>query len=81
MEIFEFFAGGLARLDFISGVKYMGIVKHELEPIHLTVFCSAKLPICVMETKGVEEFLANPLAWKITQVPSGTSRSFIGKYF
>ena len=55
----------------------MGIVKHPLEPIHLTVFCSAKLPICVMETQGVEQFLANPLAWKITQVPSGMIGYFL----
>jgi len=64
--------GGLARLDFVSGEKLDGTPKFELEPVHVTVFCSAKLPVSVLETVGVQDFLSNPLAWKLTQVPSGT---------
>jgi len=64
--------GGLARLDFVTGEKSNGEPMLEFDPVKVTVFCSAKLPISVLETVGVQDFLSNPLAWKLTQVPSGS---------
>lgn len=55
--------GGLGRLDYVEGLH--------LPPILITVFCSESLPVNVVETEGVEEFLANAAQTKLTAVPQG----------
>jgi len=64
--------GGIARLDFICGELADGSPKEENKPVLVTVFCSSKLPVNVLETQGVEQFLGNPATSKLTQVPTGS---------
>jgi len=64
--------GGIARLDFICGELADGSPKEENKPVLVTVFCSTKLPVNILETQGVENFLGNPAVSKLTQVPSGS---------
>ena len=55
--------GGLGRLDYVDGAA--------LPPVRVTVFCSAQLPVNVVETEGVEQFLNNAVTTKLTAVPQG----------
>jgi len=55
--------GGLGRLDYVEG--------EEMPPVRITVFCSDQLPINILETGGVEEFLANSSLSPLIGVPQG----------
>jgi len=55
--------GGLGRLDFVEGLP--------MPPIRATVFCSQDLPVNIVETEGVDEFLANGPTTGLVGVPHG----------
>ena len=54
--------GGLARLDLITA-------RSDLHPVRVTVFCSDQLPVNIVKTDGVENFLAVAVNRHILGVP------------
>ena len=58
--------GGLGRLDYVEGVA--------MPPIRVTIFANEKLPVNVVETVGVEEFMANRELQYLKVVPAGQPR-------
>merc|ERR1712080_150197 len=44
--------GGIARLDYVEGPEI-----RRIHPIMVTVFCCQSLPINILQTVGVEQFL------------------------
>ena len=61
--------GGLGRLDYVEG--------EELPPVRVTIFCSAHLPINILETGGVDVFLTNSALASIIGVPQGSMIFFV----
>ena len=54
--------GGLARLDLVTA-------RSDLHPVRVTVFCSDQLPINIVKTDGVDNFLAVAINRHILAVP------------
>jgi hypothetical protein len=56
--------GGLGRLDYIEGPE-----ERATHPLLVTVFCSALLPVTLLPTTGVEQFLAAAAGGRLVAVP------------
>ena len=54
--------GGLARIDLVTNAK-------EHHPSRVTVFCSRDLPINIVNTRGVEQFLSFAMGRGLLKVP------------
>ena len=54
--------GGLARLDLLTASS-------DIHPVRLTVFCSDQLPINIVKTDGVDNFLAVAINRQLLAVP------------
>jgi len=57
--------GGLARLDYVSGPE-----RHLTHPLLVTVFCSSSLPVNIVQTPGVQQFLATATGTELVKVPA-----------